>query len=243
VGGAPVVAETAACATAAPDRGGGRVHAGMVLADRRHAYAVHRGKQFPSWKALFGHMRCHPERQWRGITPLPQHARDEFTVQEREAASGLLKLAGGRKKAKKSLLDSPGRKGKESTPASSSTAPAAASKCDEDHKCGVCQKGFANGQALGGHKRCHWEGAGGEAVAAAATTSSNCSVLTTSQETTVATATALLDLNLTPPGDATAAEEQPRRQLGRHAGSEAWLLGSFRYVAGIRLTLHLLITN
>ena len=25
------------------------------------------GKAFFSWKALFGHMRCHPERQWRGI--------------------------------------------------------------------------------------------------------------------------------------------------------------------------------
>ncbi|CAN4097749.1 unnamed protein product [Withania somnifera] len=26
---------------------------------------------FWSWKALFGHMRCHPERQWRGIKPPP----------------------------------------------------------------------------------------------------------------------------------------------------------------------------
>ncbi|KAI5061694.1 hypothetical protein GOP47_0024199 [Adiantum capillus-veneris] len=24
-------------------------------------------KVFPSWKSLFGHMRCHPEREWRGI--------------------------------------------------------------------------------------------------------------------------------------------------------------------------------
>lgn len=29
------------------------------------------GKKFWSWKALFGHMRCHPERQWRGINPPP----------------------------------------------------------------------------------------------------------------------------------------------------------------------------
>ncbi|MCL7033263.1 hypothetical protein MKW94_025912 [Papaver nudicaule] len=29
------------------------------------------GRQFWSWKALFGHMRCHPERQWRGINPPP----------------------------------------------------------------------------------------------------------------------------------------------------------------------------
>ncbi|KAK3010822.1 hypothetical protein RJ639_011506 [Escallonia herrerae] len=27
------------------------------------------GKKFWSLKALFGHMRCHPERQWRGINP------------------------------------------------------------------------------------------------------------------------------------------------------------------------------
>lgn len=27
------------------------------------------GKTFWSWKALFGHMRCHPEREWRGIHP------------------------------------------------------------------------------------------------------------------------------------------------------------------------------
>jgi hypothetical protein len=27
------------------------------------------GKAFSSWKALFGHMRCHPEREWRGIQP------------------------------------------------------------------------------------------------------------------------------------------------------------------------------
>ncbi|KAI3976822.1 hypothetical protein MKX01_008680 [Papaver californicum] len=30
------------------------------------------GRQFWSWKALFGHMRCHPERQWRGINPPPK---------------------------------------------------------------------------------------------------------------------------------------------------------------------------
>ncbi|KAL3508303.1 hypothetical protein ACH5RR_027704 [Cinchona calisaya] len=27
------------------------------------------GKNFPSMKSLFGHMRCHPEREWRGIQP------------------------------------------------------------------------------------------------------------------------------------------------------------------------------
>ncbi|OIT02462.1 PREDICTED: zinc finger protein ZAT3-like [Nicotiana attenuata] len=33
------------------------------------------GKKFLSLKALFGHMRCHPERQWRGINPPPNFRR------------------------------------------------------------------------------------------------------------------------------------------------------------------------
>nr|CAD1838924.1 unnamed protein product [Ananas comosus var. bracteatus] len=32
------------------------------------------GRRFASSKALFGHMRCHPERQWRGINPRPSSA-------------------------------------------------------------------------------------------------------------------------------------------------------------------------
>lgn len=37
------------------------------------------GKRFWSVKALFGHMRCHPERQWRGINP-PPNLRQKSTV-------------------------------------------------------------------------------------------------------------------------------------------------------------------
>nr|GEX98231.1 zinc finger C2H2-type/integrase DNA-binding domain-containing protein [Tanacetum cinerariifolium] len=29
------------------------------------------GKSFPSMKSLFGHMRCHPDRFWRGVIPPP----------------------------------------------------------------------------------------------------------------------------------------------------------------------------
>lgn len=29
------------------------------------------GKAFASWRSLFGHMRCHPERPWRGCFPPP----------------------------------------------------------------------------------------------------------------------------------------------------------------------------
>ncbi|XP_021826772.1 uncharacterized protein LOC110767517 [Prunus avium] len=34
------------------------------------------GKNFPSMKSLFGHMRSHPEREWRGIQPPPTIAKN-----------------------------------------------------------------------------------------------------------------------------------------------------------------------
>jgi hypothetical protein len=50
--------------------------------------------------------------------------------------------------------------------ASSSTLSGVAGKV---HECSVCRKTFPTGQALGGHKRCHYEGptGGGNAIAAA----------------------------------------------------------------------------
>jgi len=153
-------------------------------------------------------MRCHPERQWRGITPPPyfrhqhrQAAGDQFTVQEREIAASLLMLAGARPgvgKGKKSTLvaSSSAKKESCSTPTSSPTTTAAAPppRCD-GHKCSVCARGFATGQALGGHKRCHWERACDEGMEVAAP--SSCSTLATSGAAPPSTT---LDLNLPPPG-------------------------------------------
>ncbi|KAM3233369.1 zinc finger protein ZAT3-like [Capsicum annuum] len=74
------------------------------------------GKKFWSWKALFGHMRCHPERQWRGINPPPNFRHNDnvddspnpsprknpksldhliMTDEDREIAESLLQLANG----------------------------------------------------------------------------------------------------------------------------------------------------
>ncbi|KAL0744134.1 hypothetical protein Bca4012_085647 [Brassica carinata] len=103
------------------------------------------GKTFWSWKALFGHMRCHPERQWRGINPPPNHRGPTpasfsnrlpnwaslMTEEDHEVASYLLMLAN-------------------STPSSSSS-----STCGERFECGGCKKVFGSHQALGGHRATH----------------------------------------------------------------------------------------
>ncbi|WVZ92377.1 hypothetical protein U9M48_038448 [Paspalum notatum var. saurae] len=170
------------------------------------------GKRFLSWKALFGHMRCHPERQWRGITPPPHFrhqaplavaapaADGQFTVQEREIAMSLLMLAGGGArpgggKGKKSVLASSGARERCSTSTSSPTPTAQQappSTCG-DHRCSVCARGFATGQALGGHKRCHWERAWAEEMVVAKPSSRSASATSEAPATT-------LDLNLPPPG-------------------------------------------
>ncbi|XP_062101654.1 zinc finger protein ZAT10-like [Humulus lupulus] len=48
------------------------------------------------------------------------------------------------------------------------------------HECSICHKSFPTGQALGGHKRCHYEGGGASAASAAAATAN--STLTTTSE-------------------------------------------------------------
>lgn len=40
------------------------------------------GKRFHSWKALFGHMRCHPDRPWRGMNMKQKQKPKLHAVQE-----------------------------------------------------------------------------------------------------------------------------------------------------------------
>ncbi|KAF6157807.1 hypothetical protein GIB67_038275 [Kingdonia uniflora] len=192
------------------------------------------GKQFWSKKALFGHMRCHPERQWRGMggpvnlrrqnllddarprgsRPGPS-PRDEYTEEDQEVATCLLMLASSEIEVAQNInID---RAGPFRTMDTDGAEPSGLSyrfKCSsckkvfgshqalgghrashknikgcfanmrtegEDdrgcglpndervddaeegaitvlgHKCSICLKVFPSGQALGGHKRCHWE--------------------------------------------------------------------------------------
>ncbi|XP_022727358.1 zinc finger protein ZAT3-like [Durio zibethinus] len=187
------------------------------------------GRKFWSWKALFGHMRCHPERQWRGINPPPNHRRPVspvtqknnvealITEEDHEIAASLLMLANGTA-ASESECDTNCQLGVQENDAFGANLDAnfrfECSSCKkvfeshqalgghrashknvrgcfavtrsegyevedqsgyndglvkqnvEDnsklmmvlgHKCSICLRVFSSGQALGGHKRCHWE--------------------------------------------------------------------------------------
>ncbi|GMH02906.1 hypothetical protein Nepgr_004745 [Nepenthes gracilis] len=198
------------------------------------------GKRFWSWKALFGHMRCHPERQWRGINPPPQFRRGPspslqtvtaMTEEDHQVAACLLMMANGNNRyeipvsAKQSITETEicGRKTAMSTrhevdaeepsnaenrferssclktiseppqslgganrtsyknvkgffPFTKSGATAEVKVEDGGneggdggeemvmvlggHQCSICLRVFSSGQALGGHKRCHWERSG-----------------------------------------------------------------------------------
>jgi len=160
------------------------------------------GKKFWSWKALFGHMRCHPERHWRGINPPPNARRQHqqqpqqqqqmtmiMTQEDHEGAACLLLLANSNKEREKEkeeevhewqfecsscnrvfgshqALGGHRASHKNVKGCFASTGNVGSSgKCEEEsvnvcgdgHKCSICLRVFSTGQALGGHKRCHWE--------------------------------------------------------------------------------------
>ncbi|XP_010536792.1 PREDICTED: zinc finger protein ZAT9 [Tarenaya hassleriana] len=63
-----------------------------------------------------------------------------------------------------------------------------------DHQCNICQKRFPTGQALGGHKRCHWVGPAAEAAG-----SSTSQATDQTQEAKVQRPVLSIDLNEPPP--------------------------------------------
>ncbi|KAL7156941.1 hypothetical protein ABFS83_02G043000 [Erythranthe nasuta] len=86
--------------------------------------------------------------------------------------------------------------------------PAAASAINPSgrlHECAICHKSFTSGQALGGHKRKHYEGVIGSGAAKSRTTSSNGGA--TSDHMTVAAVIRDFDLNVAPPPELMCDEE------------------------------------
>ncbi|XP_022143488.1 zinc finger protein ZAT3-like [Momordica charantia] len=105
------------------------------------------GKLFRTMKALYGHMRSHPDRTWRGMHPTPSSSSSSA------AASTPLPT-----------WSVTGRRGRKRT----SSAAASTSNSNDEHdssskkkvhvyRCNVCGKEFWSPQALGGHKSSHYK--------------------------------------------------------------------------------------
>ncbi|KAI6671383.1 hypothetical protein NL676_006268 [Syzygium grande] len=139
------------------------------------------GKKFWSWKALFGHMRCHPERQWRGMNPptnfqpvgdSPAKSSSStvvdhglMTEEDHEVAMCLLMLANNAPM----YVDSPCAATANEGHRNSDAFPAGDAQMGVDHnadgggrsdsncqfECSSCKKVFGSHQALGGHRASH----------------------------------------------------------------------------------------
>lgn len=69
---------------------------------------------------------------------------------------------GGHKASHRKLAGGGGAKAEDhSTSSAVTTTSSASNGGGRSHECSICHKSFPTGQALGGHKRCHYEGNGG----------------------------------------------------------------------------------
>jgi len=118
------------------------------------------GKAFPSYQALGGHKASH---RTKPSPPAPA-----------------MEVVGDHHEEQKPVLPSSSSAG--SSADGDNNKPAA-------HECNVCGKAFPTGQALGGHKRRHYDGTIGSAAARASSSS-------TAATTSRATAAVAFDLNL-----------------------------------------------
>lgn len=143
------------------------------------------GKSFPSDKSLFGHLRCHPERNYRGVNPPPPktlpetkwptakrgrkrlpEAHSEDDDPEAAAANILLLLAADAQHQlpipqasnfddKSDGKDNSLWRHKRDNKTKTSDESAAASPRSRRYQCSLCSKTFASHQALGGHRASH----------------------------------------------------------------------------------------
>ncbi|CAL4898247.1 unnamed protein product [Urochloa decumbens] len=151
----------------------------------RHACSVC-GKAFPSYQALGGHKASHRAKPPAPVTPSP-------------AAGSLIKAE-----------EEDSKNHHAAAPSSSlSAGSAGAGEGKAAHECNVCGKAFPTGQALGGHKRCHYDGTIGSAAAPGRSAASGASI-----RVVAPAAAAGFDLNLpalpeiVPPERCVAPEEE-----------------------------------
>ncbi|CAL9109447.1 unnamed protein product [Musa acuminata var. zebrina] len=151
---------------------------------RRHATCPECGKSFPSDKSLFGHLRCHPERDYRGVNPPPEARRKSGASpaakrpsakrgRQRKAVTAdpeaitaariLLHLADAEHRDARSddtvedeLLSSYKQtiKRRKTEQVELANEPGTSDR-GRRYRCSVCSKTFSSHQALGGHRASH----------------------------------------------------------------------------------------
>ncbi|KAJ8491246.1 hypothetical protein OPV22_012967 [Ensete ventricosum] len=151
---------------------------------RRHATCPECGKSFPSDKSLFGHLRRHPERDYRGVNPPPEARRKSgaspsskrpsarrsrqrkvVTVDPEAIAAAriLMHLADAKHRDARSddteedeLLSSYKRtiKRRKTEQVELANEPGTSDR-GRRYRCSVCSKTFSSHQALGGHRASH----------------------------------------------------------------------------------------
>ncbi|KAK3420441.1 hypothetical protein EUGRSUZ_G01247, partial [Eucalyptus grandis] len=75
------------------------------------------------------------------------------------------------RKSAEAASAAPATPGDNPTSSSSAAAAAAPGSSGRLHECSICHKAFPTGQALGGHKRCHYDGGSSSSAARAASSS------------------------------------------------------------------------
>ncbi|XP_042453197.1 zinc finger protein ZAT2-like [Zingiber officinale] len=120
------------------------------------------GKSFPSNKSLYGHLRCHPERDYRGVNRPLAFQIDDYV--DPEVVAGMLLLSSPR-----SDLAGPDELESEQHAASSSqpshqgikklrpeqNSAGASAAGERTYPCSLCFRVFSSHQALGGHTASH----------------------------------------------------------------------------------------
>lgn len=89
-----------------------------------------------------------------------------------KAFSSYQALGGHKASHRKLALMSTTEDQNQTTTTSSAVTTSSASNKIKTHDCSICHKSFPTGQALGGHKRCHYEGGAGGGAGSSAVTAS-----------------------------------------------------------------------
>ncbi|XP_047976187.1 zinc finger protein ZAT10-like [Salvia hispanica] len=90
--------------------------------------------------------------------PLPPPAALVYKCSVCSKAFGSYQALGGHKASHRNKLSSGAGADEHSTTSASAVTSTSGSGGGRVHECSICHKCFPSGQALGGHKRCHYEG-------------------------------------------------------------------------------------